>query len=206
LKALDRNEIFYGRGWPNEVAFPDFTNPNTSDWWQYELTQFHKEMVEFDGLWLDMNEFSNFCNGPCVEKQRVLDTMQNKFFYTPSGRSLEDRSLPIDLKHYNGYTQLDAHNYYGTLQTEATFGWFKDPKQNIERKRPFIIERSSFAGLGKYAGKWLGDNAATYEDMQRSVTGTIMMNIFGIPFSGADICGYSRTSSTANAKLCARWH
>jgi len=190
MKALDRNEVFQGRGWPNEVAFPDFTNPNTSDWWQYELTQFHKEMVEFDGLWLDMNEPSNFCNGPCVEKQRVLDTMQNNLFYTPSGRDLESKTLPIDLKHYNGYSQLDAHNYYGSMQTQATFGWFKDPKENIERKRPFIISRSTFPGQGKYAGKWLGDNAATYEDMQRSVTGTMMMNIFGIPFSGADICGY----------------
>ena len=190
LKALDKNEIFQGRAWPNEVAFPDFTNPNTSEWWQYELTQFYKELVEFDGLWLDMNEPSNFCNGPCVEKQRVVDTMQNDFYYTPSGRDLESRTIPIDLKHYNGYTQLDAHNYFGSMQTQATFGWFKDPKQNIQRKRPFIISRSSFPGQGKYSGKWLGDNTASYEDMQRSVTGTMMMNIFGIPFSGADICGY----------------
>jgi alpha-glucosidase (family GH31 glycosyl hydrolase) len=116
--------------------------------------------------------------------------MQNNFYYTPSGRDLESRTLPIDLKHYNGYTQLDAHNYFGSLQSQSTFGWFKDPKQNIERKRPFIISRSSFPGQGKYTGKWLGDNSATYEDMQRSVTGTMMMNIFGIPFSGADICGY----------------
>ena len=163
-------------------------------------------MVEFDGLWLDMNEATNFCNGPCVEKQRILSSMQNKFYYTPSGRSLDEISLPSELKHHNGYTQLDAHNYYGTQQTFATFGWFKDPKQNIEKKRPFIIERSSFPGLGKYAGKWLGDNAQTYEDMQRSVIGTMMMNVFGIPFAGADICGYQRRNDTTNVKLCARWH
>jgi hypothetical protein len=54
--------------------------------------------------------------------------MQNSFYYTPSGRSLEERSLPVDLKHYNGYTQLDTHNYFGTHQTLVTFGWFKDPK------------------------------------------------------------------------------
>ncbi len=40
--------------------------------------------------------------------------MQDKLYYTPSGRSLEDKSLPIDIKHYSGQTQLDSHNYYGS--------------------------------------------------------------------------------------------
>lgn len=72
-------------------------------------------------------------------------------------------------------------------------------------KRPFIIERSSFAGLGKYAGKWLGDSDSTYRDMRASVTGSMMMNIFGIPFVGGDICGFRDTNET-NAELCTRWY
>lgn len=71
-------------------------------------------MVEFDGIWLDKNEATNLCNGVCAEKQRILNSMQDKLYYTPSGRSLEDKSLPIDIKHYSGQTQLDSHNYYGS--------------------------------------------------------------------------------------------
>ena len=33
--------------------------------------------------------------------------------------------------------------------------WFKNNK-----KRPMIIERSAFAGIGKYGSRWMGDNFA----------------------------------------------
>ena len=61
-------EIFVGNVWPKEAAFPDFFHPNTQDWWSNELTQFHEQLVPFDGLWLDMNEAANFCNGACLNR------------------------------------------------------------------------------------------------------------------------------------------
>jgi len=39
--------------------------------------------------------------------------------------------------------------------------------------------------------------------MGHSVTGVMLMNMFGIPFAGADICGFIGMSG---AELCARWH
>ena len=41
------------------VAFPDFLKPITADWWKSQIHNFHDEL-EFDGLWIDMNEPSNF--------------------------------------------------------------------------------------------------------------------------------------------------
>jgi alpha-glucosidase (family GH31 glycosyl hydrolase) len=124
LKSAD-GKVFQGRSLSNEAAFVDFFHPNTSKWWDNELTQFHKEMMEFDGIWLDRNEPSNICNGACIENQRISNSMQDQFYYTPTGRSLETKSLPVDLKHANGYTQLDSHNYYGSHQAYATYNWFK---------------------------------------------------------------------------------
>jgi alpha-glucosidase (family GH31 glycosyl hydrolase) len=55
---------FIGRVWPNDAVYPDFFNPNTTGWWGAALKGFH-DQVPFNGLWLDMNEASNFCNGYC---------------------------------------------------------------------------------------------------------------------------------------------
>jgi len=66
-----------------------------------------------------------------------------------------------------------------------------------------IIERSAFAGLGKYGSRWLGDNFSEVKYMGYSVTGIMMHNIIGIPLAGSDICGFGGNTTP---ELCARWH
>jgi alpha-glucosidase (family GH31 glycosyl hydrolase) len=53
-----------GKCWPGYAAWPDFFNPNTTDWWVGEFLTFH-DTLPYDGVWLDMNEPSNFCVGEC---------------------------------------------------------------------------------------------------------------------------------------------
>ncbi|CAF0855937.1 unnamed protein product, partial [Adineta ricciae] len=53
------NAIFKSIGW---TAFPDFTNENSVEWWTNIAGTFH-ETIPFDGIWLDMNEPSNFVDG-----------------------------------------------------------------------------------------------------------------------------------------------
>ena len=36
--------------WPGVTVYPDFTNPNTTEWWYNQIKAFH-EQVGFDGLW-----------------------------------------------------------------------------------------------------------------------------------------------------------
>lgn len=62
--------------------------------------------------------------------------------------------------------------------------------------------RSTYIGAGKATGHWLGDNSATWDDLRTSIIGIIEMNIFGIPYIGADICGFRGAS---NMELCLRW-
>ncbi len=53
--------------WPNDAAFPDFFDSKGIKWWQDNLSEMHNK-VAFDGLWLDMNEASNFCVGACYKR------------------------------------------------------------------------------------------------------------------------------------------
>ncbi len=145
-----------------------------------------------------MNEASNFCDGVCHGDQLVSDPISLKLPYTPTGESLETKAISLDAYHSNGFTQLDAHSLFGSLQVAASSQWFKNKGQ-----RPMIISRSSFAGMGKYGSVWLGDNHALEEDMEISVLGIMNMNIMGIPLAGADICGFI---GDTNPQLCARWH
>jgi alpha-glucosidase (family GH31 glycosyl hydrolase) len=71
------------------------------------------------------------------------------FIQTPTGRELTYKSLPLDIKHYNEYLQLDAHQIYGTQLSKLTFDWYNKKMA----KRPFIVGRNTFSGFGKFGGK-----------------------------------------------------
>ncbi|KAL7979401.1 hypothetical protein Chor_015425 [Crotalus horridus] len=51
-----------GMVWPGFSAYPDFTNPTTHQWWLENLKHLHTH-IPFDGVWIDMNEPSNFIDG-----------------------------------------------------------------------------------------------------------------------------------------------
>lgn len=48
--------------WPGATHFPDFLSKAGVKYWGQQLQAFH-ELVPYDGLWIDMDEASNFCTG-----------------------------------------------------------------------------------------------------------------------------------------------
>ena len=192
-------QVLVGKVWPNEASYPDWFNPKAAPWWGAQLDAF-QTTVPFDGLWQDMNEASNFCYGTCSGQQTVASPNAAKLRYTPTGESLETKAISLDVVHYDpNYTQLDAHSLFGAQQVAASNQWFT--KNN---RRTMVISRSSFAGMGKYGSAWLGDNHASIDDLEESVISIMNMNMFGVPLTGADICGFGGDSTTK--ELCARWH
>ena len=69
-------------------------------------------------------------------------------------------------------------------------------------RRPFVLTRSSFLGAGAHSAHWLGDNAATWEDLRWSVAGVLEAGLYGNPLPGADVCGFLFDTTP---ELCARW-
>ncbi len=196
--------------WPGYTAFIDFVHPNTTRYWATMLDRLYS-LIPFDGIWLDMNEPASFCDGECNldGPTRKPTEVGNQAFwdlpYVPGHANIQLRALPLDAKHYAAspeeeplQIQYNLHSMFGHTQIRRTSEYF-DKRQ----RRPFIISRSTFVGSGKYGSHWLGDNWSRWEFLKHSVVGIYNFHMFGIPFVGADVCGFLGDSSI---ELCRRWY
>lgn len=210
------HDIMLGYLWPDgKIAIPNFFKNETKEWWKNEMAKFYNK-VKFSGIWLDMNEPSNFdtnmekpFNWPDGKESWNLFCPKNKWDdppyvplsakHTASGR-LSDKTFCMVGKMGQNEEKLhyELHNVFGWSETVATHSILEE----VTKKRTLIISRSTFASSGKYAGHWLGDNTARWEDMHSSIIGLMEFNMFGIPYVGADICGFMGNTTDA---LCQRW-
>ncbi|XP_041323927.1 sucrase-isomaltase, intestinal [Pyrgilauda ruficollis] len=204
VRGTDRNvwvnesdgTTLVGEVWPGETVFPDYTSLEATNWWANECKLFY-DMVPYDGIWIDMNEVCNFVQG---SKKGCADNELNYPPYTPRilDRVMYSKTLCLDAVQSWG-KQYDVHNLYGYSMTLSTR---KAIEALFPGKRSFLISRSTFAGSGKHGGHWLGDNAATWDQLKWAIPGMLEFNLFGIPYVGADICGFSEDTTE---ELCRRW-
>uniref|UniRef100_A0A7M4FM48 Lysosomal alpha-glucosidase n=1 Tax=Crocodylus porosus TaxID=8502 RepID=A0A7M4FM48_CROPO len=181
--------------WPGPTAFPDFTNPETQEWWHDMVKEFH-DQVPFDGMWIDMNEPSNFVLGSVdgCPSSKLEDPP-----YVPGvlGGSLRSATIcASSQQHLSSHYNL--HNLYGLTEAIASH----NALVRVRGKRPFVISRSTFAGHGRYAGHWTGDVSSSWEQLSYSVAEVLLFNLYGVPLVGADICGFTGDTSE---ELCVRW-
>jgi alpha-glucosidase len=175
VKNSDGN-TYYGNVWPGSCAFPDFTMPETRNWWAGLYPDFMANGI--DGVWNDMNEPAVF-NGPD-------NTMPFNNIHRGGG------VLPEDI-------HLRYHNVYGMLMVSATR---EGILQSNPDKRPFVLTRANFLGGQRYAAMWTGDNISNSSHMKMSVPMSLNLGLSGQPFNGSDIGGYI---GSPGAELLGQW-
>jgi alpha-D-xyloside xylohydrolase len=217
---------FLGQVWPGPTVFPDFLHPDIDEYWTKEISDYHSQ-VPVDGLWIDMNEVSNFCNvkgneqscvnsapGGCPAEGAsqtdcclVCDTVDslNKYDFPDyhignklGEGMLNTKTMSMSSVQYGNVSVYNSHNIYGLSEAVAT----NKALTKITGQRPYLLSRSSFMGSGKFTTKWTGDNAATWDDLKSSIISIMDFSFFGIPMIGADICGFLGDTTE---ELCARW-
>ncbi|KAK9790964.1 hypothetical protein WJX73_005820 [Symbiochloris irregularis] len=70
--------LYIGQGWPGATVYPDFDSTQGVTWWQGQMQNFH-QLVNYDGVWLDMNEISNYCTGDVCENPGSSVGVQLRF-------------------------------------------------------------------------------------------------------------------------------
>ncbi len=84
-----------------------------------------------DGLWIDMNEPTNRCNGACTNatRKKSISSANQNFNpanppYVISNRKVEgdskatplnSKTMDMDAKHHSGAVAYNMHNLYGEL-------------------------------------------------------------------------------------------
>ena len=213
IKSNYTKKNLIGKVWPGKTVFPDFFHPDIETFWNQGLNDYYK-ILPYDGIWLDMNEPTNLLeNGKCIgeivpDKQCTEDkNMYNEddLPYIPgyrknSNKKLSDKSISENALIYGNKTIYDVKPMISLLQTKVTYNYLNN---NNEAVRPFILSRSTSLGSGKYTYHWLGDNLSTFANLKNSISGIFNFNIFGIPFTGSDICGFM---DNASKDLCIRWY
>ncbi len=161
--------------WPGRAAFPDFTDPTTREWW----AGLYKGLLDagVSGVWHDMNE--------------------------PTSIALwGDRTLPPGTRHVaegRGGDHRQCHNVYGLLMDQAGF---EAQAAGRPDRRPWLLSRSGWAGLQRWAWCWTADVEATWEGLRQQVATAIGLGLSGIAYTGSDTGGFN---GAPGPELFLRW-
>lgn len=172
---LPNGEIYHGLVWPGWCAFPDFSDPKVRAWWGEQYQPWVEMGVA--GFWHDMNE-------PTVFVAWGEPTFPRTVCHALEGQGGDHR---------------EAHNVYGLLMNRAAWEALRALRPD---RRPFLLSRSGWVGLARYAWHWTGDVESTWAALRRTIAIVLGLGLSGIPYTGSDIGGFSGAPS---AELFVRW-
>jgi len=124
------------------------------------------------GIWNDMNEIATWGQ-----------KMPSNVLFDFDGKST---------------THLQAHNVYGLEMIRSSY----EGAKAASLERPFILTRSGYSGLQRYAAIWTGDNRSEDEHMLLGIRLMSSLGLSGVPFTGMDVGGFIGSPSQA---LFTRW-
>ncbi|NXL59543.1 LYAG glucosidase, partial [Chordeiles acutipennis] len=190
-----------GKVWPGLTAFPDFTNPETHEWWHDMVKDFH-DQVPFDGMWIDMNEPANFVEG---SQDGCPKNSLEQPPYVPGvfGGRLQAGTICASSQQYLS-SHYNLHSLYGLTQAVASHNSITRSQVGCGVLGPHLPPLPPCASPAA-GGSSVGSTSPALRSpdvLCVPPAEVLLFNLFGVPLVGADICGFAGDTSE---ELCVRW-
>ncbi|MEZ0319286.1 MAG: alpha-glucosidase MalA [Pyrobaculum sp.] len=198
LLTTENGELYLANGWPGLSALLDVLNPKCRELWAQLVADF-VSAYDIDGVWLDMNE-------PTVFNCDVLATRSRMYALvgaTPHTLSREELYCKAPRGAYHNtpvgkVSHEKVRGLYPYFEAEATYRGLE-----AAGKKPFILSRSGYLGIQKYAAVWTGDVPSTWEGLRLTLMTVLGLSASGVPFVGCDVGGFA---GLGDYELIARWY
>ncbi|MCD8021638.1 MAG: alpha-glucosidase, partial [Lachnospiraceae bacterium] len=205
----EKGENFAVGVWPGICYFPDMLNEEAGRWFGRKYAFLLEKGI--DGFWNDMNEPALFYSERRMKQ--LFDQM----------KTLPDKDYDIG-KYYEIKTMVEGmernpedyrsfyHNYRGERirhdRVHNLFGYYmtRSAFEAIEELEPdrriLLFSRSSYIGMHRYGGIWMGDNKSWWSHLLMSMKMLPSLNMCGFLYTGPDLGGFG---SNTTEDLLLRW-
>jgi alpha-glucosidase len=173
--------------WPGRAALPDFNDPGVRAWWGEQ----HRGLLETGvaGIWNDMNEPAGWSRA--LRVGRLVVPLRGQDLSGMVQRDPADREQRVSHER--------VRNLYGYQHCRATREFLEKERPG---RRPFVLTRSGYTGVQRFAAVWTGDNLSRWSHLRESIPMLLNLSLSGVPFCGADIGGFM---FSCTPELYARW-
>lgn len=180
-----------------KVHFPDMLNEDARKWFGEKYSVLLNQGIE--GFWNDMNEPAIFYSEDHLKEVfEKLDEYKGKNLDISSFFAMQDLMSGIN-NNENDYKRFyhtyhgekvrhdKVHNLYGFNMTRAAGEAFDELCPD---KRILMYSRSSYIGMHRYGGIWMGDNLSWWSHILLNIRMLPSLNMCGFLYTGADLGGF----------------
>ncbi len=122
--------------------------------------------------------------------EHILDKGVSGVWNDNNEFEIEDESLPIQA----------CKKFLPVKMAQASFEAMRKANPG---KRPWLISRSGYAGLQRYARTWTGDNVSSYACFRFNIVMGMNLGLSGMPMYGHDLGGF--VGPAPDEELLLRW-
>ncbi len=153
-------------------SFYDAYNPEARKLFWKQMTD-HFDGLGIDAWWMDASEPDILSNASIEYRKKLMNPT----------------ALGPSAQYFNAYALVNAQGIY------------EGSRETYPGQRAFLLTRSGFAGLQRYAAAtWSGDIATRWEDMKAQISAGINYSMAGNPYWTMDIGGFCVEGRYVNAK------